>query len=119
MSEDSDLRPPASPLVVNDPYMSVWSMADRLTDDDTRHWTGQPHPMCGMIRIDGETWRFMGAALDYIGLDAPAMRQTSLTVLPTRTVYEFEAAGVALTADLHERRPSPQPRVALAPGDDH
>ncbi len=97
MTKDLPLRPPATPLVVNDPYMSVWSLTDRLTDDETRHWTGQPHPICGMIRIDGETWRFIGAPLDYIGLDLPAMRQTSLTVLPTRSIYEFEAAGVALT----------------------
>ena len=97
MTNDFPLRPPATPLVVNDPYLSVWSMADRLTDDDTRHWTGQPHPICGMLRVDGETWRFIGGPLDYIGLDVPAMRQTSLTVLPTRTIYEFEAAGLALT----------------------
>ncbi len=96
MTDMTPLRPPAVPLVVNDPYMSVWSMADQLTDDDTRHWTGQAHPICGLIRIDGRCWRFIGGSLDYIGLEIPAMQQTSLTVLPTRTIYTFVAAGIEL-----------------------
>ncbi|MFL6335372.1 MAG: DUF5127 domain-containing protein, partial [Pyrinomonadaceae bacterium] len=87
------LRPPAVPLVTHDPYFSVWSMSDRLPDDRTKHWTGAPHGMVGMVRIDGHAYRLMGQSRN--PLPEP-LSQTGLEVTPTRTVYRFEAAGVAL-----------------------
>jgi hypothetical protein len=91
------LRPPAVPLVVNDPYMSVWSTTDELTSSWTKHWTGTQHPLSGMLRIDRQPYRFIGLMTRHYGMDVPAMTQTSLDVLPTRTLYQFEAAGVRLT----------------------
>ncbi len=88
----AELRPPATPLVTHDPYFSLWSMSDELTADDTRHWTGTPQPIAGIVRVDGSGFRFLGA--DPEGL--PAMRQMRHTVTPTRTIYELQAAGVAL-----------------------
>ncbi len=90
-------RPPAVPLVVNDPYMSVWSMADNLTDEDTKHWTGTSHPMCGLIRIDNQPYRFMGGNTRFVPVDIPIMEQTSLIIQPTQTIYTFEMSGIKLS----------------------
>lgn len=58
----TQLRMPAVPLVVSDPYISIWSPYDRLTDGATAHWTGDEKPLEGLLRVDGKTYRFMGAA---------------------------------------------------------
>ena len=87
------LRPPAVPLVTFDPYLSVWSDADTLTERNTIHWTHRDQPLASLIRVDGKTYRLMGA--DPQGI--PAFPQLSLRVLPTRSIYDFEAAGVHVT----------------------
>src|SRR5262249_21679649 len=87
------LTPPATPLVACDPYFSVWSPGDRLTDDDTIHWTGRPHRLSSLARIDGKAYRLIGVEPRKVS----ALAQTGLAVLPTCTVYEFEGAGVHLT----------------------
>ena len=93
------LRPPAVPLLTVDPFFSVWSFADILTDDVTRHWTGAPNSLLGLIRIDGCAYRFLGLESEDRSMrigELPAMPQKKLTVTATQTIYRFEAAGVAL-----------------------
>ena len=69
--QPTDLRVPSVPLVVNDPYFSIWSPYDKLNDGVTRHWTNDEKPLQGWLRVDGATYCFMGADLDVLHAIAP------------------------------------------------
>jgi hypothetical protein len=87
------LRPPAVPLVAHDPYFSVWSFSDNLNADWPRHWTGAINAMCAMVRVDGKAYLMAGNPR----MTVPPLKQTSVTVLPTRTIYTFTGAGMEFT----------------------
>ncbi len=89
----AQFRPPAVPLVACDPYFSIWSQADKLTDVNTTHWTGRAHRLTSMIRIDGKSYRLMGKDIP----SAAPLPQTNLEVLPTRTIYSFAGQGISAT----------------------
>jgi hypothetical protein len=79
--EENALRAPAYPLVTIDPYTSAWSFADKLNEDDVRHWTGVKFPLLGALRVDGVSYRFMGVN------NLPL-----LTLLPTAGSEHWEAS---------------------------
>lgn len=85
-------RPPAIPLIVHDPYLSVWSTSDHLYDDWPKHWTTRVQAMCGIVRVDGKAMRFMGAAAK----PSETAVQKEVTYSATRTHYRFQCGPIDL-----------------------
>lgn len=86
---------PAYPLITHDTYFSVWSFADQLDSLETRHWTGKPQPMRGLLQVDGKTYRFCGNANP--GDTSLTADQQWVTLTATQTKYQFTCGGVDLT----------------------
>ena len=81
-------RLPAVPIIVNDPYFSIWSAADRPTDCNTTHWAGEVKPLHASVDIDGKTLRLMGTG------GKAAMKLVASTITATATEFVYEDMGV-------------------------
>ena len=92
-------RAPAYPLLTIDPYISVWSCADTLDGDYTRHWTGRPAPIYLSAVIDGQLYRLCNIDQDHVNRNAEVRRfaQKSVTVAPLTTTYTFACDKAELT----------------------
>ncbi|MGI6242515.1 MAG: glutaminase domain-containing protein [Prevotella sp.] len=69
--QETDLRLPSVPLLVSDPYFSIWSPYNELNEGTTRHWTNDEKPLQGWLRVDGVTYSFMGADREVFSAIAP------------------------------------------------
>ena len=58
--QGEQFRAPAYPLITIDPYTSAWSTSDQLFDTPVKHWTGKNFSLIGAVRVDGQTYRFLG-----------------------------------------------------------
>ena len=86
-------RPPAVPLVSCDPFFSVWSAANTLTERETTHWAGAKQPISITLTADGKTWRLCG----FEPQSVPALPQTGVKVMPLQTRYAFAGNGLRVS----------------------
>ena len=54
-------KAPAYPIIVHDPYFSIWSFSDQLNTTVTKHWTGTDHSLVGLLTVDQKTYQFLGS----------------------------------------------------------
>ena len=80
------LRAPSVPLVVSDPYFSIWSPYNKLTDGTTRHWTNDEKPLEGLLTVDGTVYRWMGAERFVLKSIAPMADEAAWEADYTRDV---------------------------------
>lgn len=79
------------PLVLHDPYFSIWSKNDHLYDGDPVHWSGARQKLRGYVTVDNVTYGFLGDR----EFHAP-IEQKKIEVTATATVYHFENEKIKL-----------------------
>ena len=89
-------KAPAYPLITHNPYFSIWSFSDELNASTTRHWTGANHSLLGLIKVDGQVYRFLGKEDTLNTLPIQLAKQLSIDMSATATNYTFTSGGVEL-----------------------
>ncbi|GAA4303641.1 hypothetical protein GCM10023143_07320 [Compostibacter hankyongensis] len=90
---------PAYPLITHDPYFSIWSFTDSLPASTTRHWTGADRSLVGILRVDGQLYRFLGMAQPTYKTVLPAADEESYSCRYT----EQQPAGDWMKAGFNDR----------------
>ncbi|THV01320.1 hypothetical protein K435DRAFT_963563 [Dendrothele bispora CBS 962.96] len=97
-----NFTPSTYPLAVRSPYLNTWIDATGANDavlshDWPKHWDmGQAMGWCGMARIDGTVWQWLGPPTpnSNSSISIPEIRSSTLT--PTRTIFELVAGPMLL-----------------------
>ncbi|KAF2216730.1 hypothetical protein CERZMDRAFT_31899 [Cercospora zeae-maydis SCOH1-5] len=89
-------RPPAIPLAVRTPYLSTWQAAGSnggnggyLAGQWPTFWAGQINGWTGLIRVDGETYTWMGKP-DPL---PTTVKQTAFEYTSTRSIFTMDIDG--------------------------
>lgn len=85
-------RAASIPLIVSDPYFSIWSPADALYEADTAHWSGCRQKIRGYVTVDETVYCFMGDREFH-----QVIEQKYVDVTATATEYFFENEKIELT----------------------
>ena len=89
-------KAPAYPLITLNPYFSIWSFSDLLNESTTKHWTGAPNSMLGLIKVDGKVYRFLGNEDTLKNLSIEPAQQVALDMNATQTLYTFTCGTIQL-----------------------
>jgi len=100
-------KAPSYPLIVHDPYLSIWSMTDTLNAASTKHWTGVDQSLVGIIKVDAKFYRVLGiedknyetvlAAGNEKHPEIIAAAQKNLSINATQTIYQFSCGPIDAT----------------------
>lgn len=87
------MKTPCYPLITVDPFFSIWSPSQKLTDSDTILWNRITKRLTGTVTVDNKTWRFLGK-----GSETP-LEQTSMEYTPLVMKYGFECSEFTLDCE--------------------
>ncbi len=85
-------RAASIPLILHDPYFSIWSSADHLYDADPVHWCGKRQQIRGYITVDDAVYSFLGDKEFH-----KVIPQRYADLSATATEYGFENEKIRLT----------------------
>lgn len=88
-------RLPSYPLIIHDPFFSIWSQFDDPADGFTRHWSKNLMSICCLADVDGDCFRLMGPSWNIP--KSSAVPSWEITATRTILTWELEKVRLVLT----------------------